>query len=401
MSEPNEEYRYISKINTKKVKMQRKMRQSKSRSSAHSERVAQIWFKHFKSGNFDIKDARRSASLVTDKMDAIFENMEQDRHISSYEEPGIDHKTVLTRLKRAGLRLSYNDLGPESALALCAAIEGNNQFTHLDLSWNKLFPAKGIGDLLRMLGENTVLVELNLSWNGLTVAQPLRKVMTIPTLKVLDLSNNRLTPASVRVICASLRLAKKLVTLDLSNNPLTTNDAVLLLEVMKETTVKLKNLFMDNVTVNKEFAMMLPEVLSMEHRKKTTITYGKVIHNYTLSVPDLREIVMKRLFYITDSAKKCTMDMPVYFLKMVKIREVLQPREFMRDLKISGAALDEGLVDELANCFPGPKTDKGGKTISLAKVVEFVHRLWPDAKAPVTPPPEPEKPKKKKKGKKK
>ncbi|KAJ0178580.1 hypothetical protein K1T71_005355 [Dendrolimus kikuchii] len=40
-----------------------------------------------------------------DKIDAIFEKVEQDRHISSYDvagELGIDHKTVLAHLKKAG-----------------------------------------------------------------------------------------------------------------------------------------------------------------------------------------------------------------------------------------------------------------------------------------------------------
>ncbi|CAH2269431.1 jg11739 [Pararge aegeria aegeria] len=72
-----------------------------SRSSA-SVRVAQIWFKRFQSGNFDVKDAPHSGHPIMDKMDAIFE-VEQDRHISSYnvaEELGIDHKTVLAHLKK-------------------------------------------------------------------------------------------------------------------------------------------------------------------------------------------------------------------------------------------------------------------------------------------------------------
>ncbi|KAJ0175168.1 hypothetical protein K1T71_009309 [Dendrolimus kikuchii] len=67
--------------------------------------VAQIWFKRFQSGNFDIKDAHRSGRPVTDKIDAIFEKVEQDQHISSYDvagELGIDHKTVLAHLKKAG-----------------------------------------------------------------------------------------------------------------------------------------------------------------------------------------------------------------------------------------------------------------------------------------------------------
>ncbi|KAJ0174927.1 hypothetical protein K1T71_009068 [Dendrolimus kikuchii] len=71
----------------------------------HRPRVLQIWFKRFQSGNFDITDARRSSRPVTDKIDAIFEKVEQDRHISSYDvagELGIDHKTVLAHLKKAG-----------------------------------------------------------------------------------------------------------------------------------------------------------------------------------------------------------------------------------------------------------------------------------------------------------
>ncbi|KAJ0177711.1 hypothetical protein K1T71_006584 [Dendrolimus kikuchii] len=67
--------------------------------------VAQICFKRFQSENFDIKDARRSGRPVTDKIEAIFEKVELDRHISSYdvaEELGIDHKPVLAHLKKAG-----------------------------------------------------------------------------------------------------------------------------------------------------------------------------------------------------------------------------------------------------------------------------------------------------------
>jgi len=75
-----------------------------------SVRVAHIWFKRFQSGNFDVKDARRSGRPVTDKMDAIFEKVEQDRHISSYnvaEELGIDHKTVLAHFKKMGTQKGH------------------------------------------------------------------------------------------------------------------------------------------------------------------------------------------------------------------------------------------------------------------------------------------------------
>ncbi|GBP93313.1 Histone-lysine N-methyltransferase SETMAR [Eumeta japonica] len=67
-------------------------------------KVAQNWFKRFQSGNFDVNEEPRSGQPVTEKVDAILENVEQDHHISSYditEELEIVHKTVLTHLKKA------------------------------------------------------------------------------------------------------------------------------------------------------------------------------------------------------------------------------------------------------------------------------------------------------------
>ncbi|KAJ0174156.1 hypothetical protein K1T71_010302 [Dendrolimus kikuchii] len=108
VAESNEEIRYILKFYYKKGKTATQAAKKICDvygPNAVSVRVAQIWFKRFESGNFDIKDARRSGRPVTDKIDAIFEKVEQDRHISSYDvagEVGIDHKTVLAHLKKAG-----------------------------------------------------------------------------------------------------------------------------------------------------------------------------------------------------------------------------------------------------------------------------------------------------------
>ncbi|KAL0840655.1 hypothetical protein ABMA28_015851 [Loxostege sticticalis] len=304
------------------------------------------------------------------------------------------------------LNLSYNNLGMESALAFTAAMEGNKTVTHLDLSWNNLFPVKGANDFLRQLGDSTVLTELNLAWNGLTVGLPLRKVLSIPSLRILNLSNNRLSTAAAKAICARLPKAVKLHTLDLSHNPLTPSDALLLLQKMADKAVKLQNLLMEDVVVSKEFAATLKQVLSLQYRSNTTITHGKVLRDYALCIPDIREIVLKRLFFLTDSSKKCTMDIALFFLQEYKERELMQPRELTKALKISGAPIDEGLIEEFANVFPGPKLEKAGKTITLSKVVEFIRRLWPEKQLPPTPPeppPEPENEKKKKigKGKKK
>ncbi|GBP68858.1 hypothetical protein EVAR_46175_1 [Eumeta japonica] len=52
----------------------------------------------------DVKDEPRCGRSLTNKVDAILEKVEQDRHISSYniaKELGINHKTVLTHLKKS------------------------------------------------------------------------------------------------------------------------------------------------------------------------------------------------------------------------------------------------------------------------------------------------------------
>ncbi|KAJ0178217.1 hypothetical protein K1T71_006040 [Dendrolimus kikuchii] len=81
--ESNEEIRYILKFYYKKDKNATQAAKKICDvygPNAVSVRVAQIWFKRFQSGNFDIKDARRSGRPVTDKIDAIFEKVEQDRY---------------------------------------------------------------------------------------------------------------------------------------------------------------------------------------------------------------------------------------------------------------------------------------------------------------------------------
>ncbi|KAJ0174407.1 hypothetical protein K1T71_009515 [Dendrolimus kikuchii] len=87
LNESNEEIRYILKFYYKKgenATQAAKKICDVYGFNAVSVRVAQIWFKRFQSGNFDIKNARRSGRPVTDKIDAIFEKVAQDRHISSY-----------------------------------------------------------------------------------------------------------------------------------------------------------------------------------------------------------------------------------------------------------------------------------------------------------------------------
>ena len=98
----DKEIRYILKFYYKKGKNATNAANKISavyRPNAVSIRVAQMWFKRLKSGNFCVKDEVRSGRPVTDKIrEDHFEKVEQVRHISSYdiaEKLDVDHKTVL------------------------------------------------------------------------------------------------------------------------------------------------------------------------------------------------------------------------------------------------------------------------------------------------------------------
>ena len=54
-----------------------------------------------------MKDEVRSGRPVTDKISVIFDKVEQDRHISSYDvikELHVNHKTVLRQLQKSGYK---------------------------------------------------------------------------------------------------------------------------------------------------------------------------------------------------------------------------------------------------------------------------------------------------------
>lgn len=74
---------------------------------ALSKETARRWFRRFRSGNFDVKDAPRSGRPSTKKADKIIAKVKQDRHVSSHDiakELNIHHQTVLNHLKKAGYK---------------------------------------------------------------------------------------------------------------------------------------------------------------------------------------------------------------------------------------------------------------------------------------------------------
>ncbi|XP_067206337.1 histone-lysine N-methyltransferase SETMAR-like [Linepithema humile] len=108
MSENQEHFRHILLFYYKKRKNAAQAKEKICRvygEDALTRQTAANWFRRFRDGNFDIKDAPRSGRSIVENVDEIFQKIEKDRHISSYDiakELNIDHKTVLGHLRKAG-----------------------------------------------------------------------------------------------------------------------------------------------------------------------------------------------------------------------------------------------------------------------------------------------------------
>jgi len=68
---------------------------------------AQFWFRRFRSGNFDVKDAPRSGRPIVENGDKIMKIVESDHHVSTVsiaQELNITQKTVWNHLNKAGYK---------------------------------------------------------------------------------------------------------------------------------------------------------------------------------------------------------------------------------------------------------------------------------------------------------
>ncbi|XP_023945066.1 leucine-rich repeat-containing protein 74B-like [Bicyclus anynana] len=292
------------------------------------------------------------------------------------------------------LYLSYNNISGKGANTLAEAFETHNKFTVLDLSWNNLFaPLVGTNTLLNRLSENKYLQELYLSWNSLAgarVGTAIKSLLKIPSLRVLDLSNNKLSDEGIHNFIGNMIKPKKMVTLNLSYNPLTHDDSLKLLTKMKLPAVKIQNLFMDGVLVDTDFLNLLTQLKSMKSKQNTVITYGGVSGGFKAEEPDLRDLVLNRMEFLTMKGKKKKVNMALVILQMEKDKiDIMNSKAFEDAVMATGAPLDSDLVNEMINAFAGPKSAKF-KTIRISLFADYIRRKWPDRKLPPTPPPEPE-----------
>ncbi|GFW20056.1 histone-lysine N-methyltransferase SETMAR [Trichonephila clavipes] len=98
----------------------------------------QFWLRRFCSGIFDVKDASRTGRPVVENVDKITEIIEVDQHVSSRsiaQELKIDHKTVLSHLRKVGLKKKLHvrvphQLTPKNMMdriSICEALAKQNE----------------------------------------------------------------------------------------------------------------------------------------------------------------------------------------------------------------------------------------------------------------------------------
>ncbi|GFT49529.1 histone-lysine N-methyltransferase SETMAR [Trichonephila clavipes] len=105
----------------------------------------QVWFRRFRSGIFDVKDAPRTGRPTVEKVGKITEIIEVDRHVSSHsmaQELKFDHKIVLSHLHKVGFKKKLHvwvphQLTPKNIMDRISICEALAKWNEIDpfLKW--------------------------------------------------------------------------------------------------------------------------------------------------------------------------------------------------------------------------------------------------------------------------
>ncbi|XP_021180936.3 leucine-rich repeat-containing protein 74B [Helicoverpa armigera] len=316
----------------------------------------------------------------------------------SYNQLGDEGMTHLAKAIFYGLdvkkiNLAYNNITGKGVMHLVDSFETHNKFTHINLSWNKLYTPGGAPFLMKLSETSTTLQVLDLSWNALGGPKfgfAIKSILECPLIKKLNLSNNKFEGEALAAIASNLTKAKRLQTLHLSYNPLTPADALTVLNKVRMVASKLQKLYMENVFVDGEFLSLLDRIKRMKSKKNVVVTYGGVVSKFVGIGPDPRDLILNRVEYLAKKPKKNKVDIALFMLQLQKEnRSIMGLKEFIAVIEEGGLRLDDSIVDELFNVFPGAASAKF-KTININLMVEYMKRKWPDRQLPPTPPPEPE-----------
>lgn len=299
------------------------------------------------------------------------------------------------------VNLSNNALGIKTASRLARAARASCELTHLDLSWNNFYSEEPVANMINSLAKSTVLKAVNLSWNGLrgnVVAKAIGNLFLCPSLKKINLSNNKLSGEDILIpITSKLPNSQSVKLLNLSSNPITQTYATSILEIMLNPGVKLKTLLLDDIRVNGKFFECLEMIKTMESRNKFKVTYGDVDVIKPPSQIDARKIIVLRADFLCRSSVKNKMDFAVYMFRIAReFHEQIDSKDLVERVANDHAPLDEDLINGLVAAFPvPPKTAKEAKetknkdsygALDLNALVEYIHMMWPQKRIPTLAP---------------
>lgn len=282
------------------------------------------------------------------------------------------------------VNLSCNKLDVNTAKALSKVLSDRNNLTHLDISWNAFVNTGSTVLFLKALAATSdVLQELNLSFMGfenVRVAKAIAAVTLSPKLKILNLSDNNFSDDCAELLVSNLA-ESKLHTYDLSNNFFTPVGACIILQMLKLGHVKLQNLYLDNICVNRNFIAILQDIRKMKIRKNFVVTFDKVLHDWVAVGDDPRSLILKRGDFLGKMKKKAPKDVPTFLLSLSHTADFIRAKEVIVMMKEQKIPVNDDWVDGLIRAFPGPLLDKK-PSLHAKKMREYMRRIWPDLKLP-------------------
>ncbi|XP_068195811.1 leucine-rich repeat-containing protein 74A [Antennarius striatus] len=215
------------------------------------------------------------------------------------------------------LDLGWNHIRMKGAVAFCAGLKVNMMLKHLDLSWN------GFGN------EGALAIGEALKFNN--------------TLVHLNLNNNRITNEGLGMLCRGLEFNDTLRVLLLAYNSLTVEGALVLINVVKNTTkTALEEINISNVLVNENFMHLLEE--TCQEHPDLDVHYGG-IGGFIAKKPPKRVDPMKVIQDYLDQRKLRLWD---FFRNIDKDGTMrVQVAEFRKAVQQSTIPLDRHQIEEL------------------------------------------------------
>ncbi|KAK3099994.1 hypothetical protein FSP39_013199 [Pinctada imbricata] len=198
--------------------------------------------------------------------------------------------TELRNRKLRTLLVKHSCFREKGGISIGEALEQNSVLTELDLSWNHLRQTGAVA-ICSGLINNYSLKTLNLSWNGFGMEgchEMGKSLMQNRTLTDLDLSANRVSFDAFRQLLRGVIRNKSLKTLKIGMNPITTDGAFAILRSIAVSNSALNYIDLTDVSVDSDFLNLLEE---MQKTREITIKHGNTLRHDEIRKGDVVRVL--------------------------------------------------------------------------------------------------------------